>query len=228
MRLTAVSLAFSLLLAACGSSDSDATPAADTGVAADSSTADSGAGDVATNDAATDTSKPDATCDVGAVPTVAPFTSEFVFIDADAGVTFPAPTGGDPTGAWRYSKITIYLTPDAKSVLDVSKSSISGWGYASYTGTNFVNALDQKFVLETTVVGTITRGTVSKAKGAFKAEGNELVYTPACAQSTGDAGPPRVGFSRLGADKARLQFKPAPTGMGDFNQQIVIDLELVK
>ncbi len=226
MRSPALSLVFAMLLAGCGSSDSDSSaPAADSGAA--DVTTDTAKADVSTPEAATDV-KPDATCELGALPTYAPYTAEFLFVDADAGVAIPTPTGGDPKGDWRYSKITIYLSPSAKTVLDVSKSSVTGSGFGSYTDTTFRNTTDQKMVLETTVVGTLTRGTITKGKGTWKMEGNEIVYTPECSETTGDAAVPRVGFSRLGADKARMQFKPPPTGMGDFTQQIVIDLELIK
>lgn len=225
MRSTLASFAFALLAVGCGGS-TESTPATSTDSGASDVTADSGTPDVA-EEAATDAAT-DAGCDLGTIPTTAPFTSEFVFVDADAGTTFPTPTGGDPKGDWRYSKITVYLSPGAKSVLDVSKSSVEGWGFGSYTDTAFRNASDQKLTLETSVVGTVKRGTTIKAKGTWKMEGNEIVYTAECAETSGDAPVPRIGWSRLGADKARMQFKPAPTGMGDFTQQIVIDLELVK
>lgn len=225
MRSTLASLAFALLAVGCGGS-TESTPA---------TTADSGSADVEADTATVDAPKEaasdsagDAACDLGTVPTVAPFTAEFVFVDADAGTTFPTPSGGDPKGEWRYSKITVYLSPGAKSVLDVSKSSVEGWGFSSYGDTAFRNATDQKLTLETTVVGTVKRGTTTKAKGTWKMEGNDIVYTPECVESSGDAPVPKIGWSRLAADKARMQFKPAPTGMGDFTQQIVIDLELIK
>jgi hypothetical protein len=217
-----------LLLAGCGASDGDSPPVgSDASVdARDASSVDASGGEAAASD--TNPAAMDAACDVGPIPTVAPFSAEFVFLDADAGVTFPTPTGGDPKGTWRYAKLTAYLSPAARSLLDVSKSKVEGSGYSRYDDTSFVNAFDQKFTLETTVVGTLTRGTTSQAKGAWKLEGNELVFTPECAATTGDSAVSRVGFSRLAADKARIQFKPPPSGVGDYNQQIVIDLELVK
>jgi len=225
MRFALASLVFALLAAGCGGS-TESTPASttDSSVSDSSSSDTGGSADVAT-EAASDTKAP---CDLGTIPTVAPFTAQFVYVDADAGTVFPTPSGGDTKGEWRYAKITVYLSPDAKSVLDVSKSSVEGWGYASYTDTNFKNSTDQKLTLETTVVGTIKRGTATKGKGTYKMEGNEIVYTPECSESSGDQPVPRIGWSRLAADKARMQFKPAPTGMGDFTQQIVIDLELIK
>ena len=138
------------------------------------------------------------------------------------------PTGGDPVGDWRYAKITIYISEAAKSFVDTSKSSVEGKGFTSYTATTFRNSTDQKIVLETSVVGTVTRGSYIKAKGTWKMEGNEILPTPECAETTGEGKIERIGWSRIDADHARLQFKPPPTGMGDFTQQIVIDLEKVK
>lgn len=211
-----------LLPLGCGGSTEDTPTTTDAGKDAASDVADSGSAE-----AATDTGG-DAACDLGSIPTVAPFSAEFVFLDADAGVAFPTPTGGDPKGDWRYTKVTIYLSSGAKSVLDITKSSVEGWGYASYGDTAFKTSTDQKVTLETTIVGTVKQGTVVKAKGTWKMEGNEIVYTPECSESTASGSVPRVGWSRLASDKARMQFKPAPTGMGDFTQQIVMDLELIK
>jgi hypothetical protein len=222
MRWTFASFVVALLGAGCGGSlDSSPAGAAIVDSAVADSSGDTG-GEVATD------ANTDAACDLGALPTVAPLTAQFVFLDADAGVSFPAPTGGDPKGAWRYAKITVYLSPTAAAVLDVSKSSVEGTGFASYTDTSFVNASEQKLTLETTVVGTVKRGTTIRAKGSYTMEGNEIVFAPECAESSGDSPVPRIGWSRLAPDKARMQFKPAPSGMGDYTQQIVVDLELIK
>lgn len=206
-------LLFPLLVLGCGSSE-------DTRVTQDAAVVDS----AATTDVRSDAS----TCDIGTIPTTAPYAYEFVFVGGDAGTTFPTPTGGDATGEWRYSKMTIYLSDSARSVIDTSKSTVEGKGYGSYTATNFKNATDQKITLETTIVGQVKRGTITKGKGTYKAEGNELVYTPECSESTAEGRIERVGWSRIDAGHARLQFKPPPTAAGDFLQQIVIDLEVIK
>lgn len=206
-------------LVGCGSSTASETPA-DSAVATDTGTAsDTGS--------ATD-SGGDAKCDLGTVPTVANYTYEFIFVGGEAGGAIPTPTGGDPTGDWRYTKLTIYLDESARSLVDLSKSSVEGKGFGSYSGMNFRNTTEQKIVLETTVVGTVTRGTSTKAKGTWKMDGNEIAYTPECVESTAEGSIERVGWSRIDADRARLQFKPKPTAMGDFTKQIVIDLEKIK
>lgn len=215
-----------LVLLALGCSGSeDAAPATTTDAATSDVATDSAPADTASDAAPVDTG---ATCDLGAVPTVAPFDAAFEFVDADAGVTFPAPTGGDPKGTWRYSKITIYLSPAAKSLVDISKSKVEGWGFAEYGETTFRNWTEQKITLETTVVGTITRGSLTKGKGTYAVEGDKLVYTPECSESSSGGTLPPISWSRLSDDKARLQFRPPPSDTGDNTEQIVIDLELIK
>lgn len=203
----------------CGSSTSADKPADTGATVVDTGSTDSGS--------VADTAA-DAMCDLGMTPAVANYTYEFVFVGGEAGGAIPAPTGGDPTGDWRYAKLTIYLSEGAKSFVDLSKSSVEGRGFSSYTATNFKNLSEQVTTLETTVVGTVKRGTMIKAKGTWKAEGNEIVFTPECAESNADGKLERIGWSRVDAERARMQFKPAPTGMGDFVQQIVIDLEKIK
>ena len=204
---------FALLVLGCGSSVE--TPVTNDAAVADTRT-----------DALSDAA--DATCEIGTIPTTAPYAYEVLFVGGDAGATIPTPTGGDPSGEWRYAKMTIYLSDSARSVIDLSKSSVDGKGYSSYTATNFRNATDQKITLETTIVGTVKRGTITKGKGTYKAEGNELVFAPECSESTAEGRIERIGWSRVDADHARLQFKPPPTAAGDFLQQIVIDLEKIK
>lgn len=207
------------LLVGCGGS-TETTPVTD--AAPDTSTS----SDVAV-DSPTDAGG-DATCDLGTIPALTPFTAEFLFVGGDGGVAVPTPTGGDPKGDWRFTKVTIYLSETARSLVDLSKSSVTGTGFGSYTATTFRNSTDQKITLETTVVGPVKRGTITKGKGTWKMEGNEIVYTPECSESTAGGAIPRVGWSRIDDDHARLQFKPAPTGMGDFTEQLVIDLERIK
>jgi len=212
-------LSFVLVLGAlgCGSSvEKTVDPPADAAV------------DSAPADAAKDIAA-DAKCDLGVLPTIAPLTSsEFLFVDADAGVAVPTPTGGDPIGDWRYTKITIYLKDSARKLIDTSKSKVEGTGFGSYTATNFRSQTNIKTHIETTVIGPVDRDTITKGKGTWKMEGNEIVYTPECSESSGDAAAPRIGWSKIDADHARMQFKPPPMPTGDFTEQLVIDLERVK
>jgi hypothetical protein len=220
MRLPLFVAIFALF--GCGSSTSGDTPATDSAVTitdTGSTPADTGS--------VSDT-KVDAACDIGMVPTVANYTHEFVFVGGEAGGMVPTPTGGDPVGEWRHAKLTIYLSEGAKMFVDTSKSSVDGKGFSSYTATSFRNTSEQITTLETTVVGTVKRGTSLKAKGTWKMMGNEIVFTPECAESTAEGKLEKIGWSRIDADHARMQFKPAPTGMGDFVEQIVIDLEKIK
>lgn len=186
--------------------------------------------DTSVSDTRSETSRVDTPCEIGAVPSVPKYAYEFLFVGGDGGVTIPTPTGGDPIGEWRYTKVTVYLSDSARMFVDPSKSTIDGTGFGSYTASGFRNTTDQKATIHTTVVGPQVRETRTRAKGTWNLEGSEIVYTVECVESTTEASLSRVGFSRIDADHARLQFKPpaGSTGPGDFTQQIVIDLERIK
>ena len=223
MRMASILLIGSVLFG-CGSST--VTPP-DGSVTTETGT------DAGAADGATDVPKDgDAGCDLGPTPggTVAPFTaSAFIVVKDDAGVTVPTPTGGDPKGDFRVAKVTVYLAPAAEASIDVSKSSSEGVGWFSFGDAEFRSSTDTKITLETTIVGTVKRGVVTRGKGTYVLEGSKVKLTPICGESTADSPQRELGWTRVDADHALVFLPPATTGPGaGMTLATILDLERIK
>ncbi len=202
-------------LASC-SSDDTASPASDGGSAADATDA-SAAPDSASVDAEGGSS-----CDVGALPAMPPLASE-VLIDGVDGGAAPAPSGGDEDGLWTYTKITIFLPPNAQGQIDPSKSKVEGKGFIELRGGKLRQFVDTTTVLATAAIGTVTRAGVTKVVGTYAASGTSVTFAITCRESTAEASTlADAGFSRIDATHALLHIT-SMTQIG--TAKLVIDLQ---
>ncbi|MBX3191485.1 MAG: hypothetical protein KF819_31105 [Labilithrix sp.] len=163
-----------------------------------------------------------ASCDLGPLPTMPPLTSEVVIAGPDGGAP-PAATGGDETGVWVYTKITLHLPSQASGQIDPAESKIEGTGSIQLDGATFRQFSDTTTVLSTSVVGKITRAGSAKAIGTYEKGADGLTFAVTCRETTGEGGTlGEVGFSRIDATHGRLHVVTM-TQLGSAN--LVIDLE---
>lgn len=202
-----------------GCDGTDASPASDAGLAdaPDAAVADAPGDAIADAEA-----EAAATCDIGVVPTMPALTSEVV-IEGGEGGAAPAATGGDETGLWLYTKISLYLPAQASGQIEPAESKIDGKGFIELDGGRFRQLVDTTTVLSTSVVGKVTRAGSTKASGTYAKSGATATLTVACRESTGETGTlGDVGFSRVDATHGKLHVKTT-SQIGTAN--LVIDLE---
>jgi hypothetical protein len=202
-------------LASCGGSTNATTDTTDAAIASDASSAPVDAAPDATTDAAV------SSCDLGATPTMPTLSSEFVIEGTDGG-TLPTPTGGDETGTWVYTKITLYLPSQASGQVDPAASTIEGKGFMALESGSFRNLVDTTTKLKTTVVGTVTRATSAKALGTYVKDGPSLTFTASCRDRTDTSPLKNVRFSRVDATHGQL-FVQTTTQIG--TADLVVDVE---
>lgn len=214
--MTCAGLAFGgSSIVSCGGSSEAA--AGDAGAAGDSAVAT----EDATADAATE-AEASASCNLGATPAMPALTSKVVIEGGDGGAP-PTATGGDEIGTWVYTKITLYLPPQASGQIDPAGSKIEGKGFIEMGSGTFRQLVDTTTVLSTSIVGTVTRAGSTKALGTYVKNAAALTFTPTCRESTGEGGSlDDVAFTRVDATHAQLRLKTS-SQIGTAN--LVIDLE---
>jgi len=188
------------LLAVTACASAKAGDAADASSPADAALVDAGTAPV-------DASGDAAACDVGAVPSSVPqLVGKVVVAGVADGGAPPAMTGGDETGLWGYSAITLYLEQGAP--VDPAASKIEGSGWLALSGGAFRQYVDTVTTLSTSVVGVVVRGNDTRARGAYAKSGASLTFTPECRESstadTTSTGTPTYAFTRVDATHAQL------------------------
>ncbi|MGZ3417184.1 MAG: hypothetical protein ACXWUG_03970 [Polyangiales bacterium] len=183
--------------------------------------------DTATTDAPPGDAGDAAMCDVGTPPPgVSKVSAEILFLE-DGGAP-PSAMGGDPTGDWIITKLTLYLSPDAKDQIDVTKSTIEGTGWSSFSGTSYRLQNDFQLKLVTTIVGTVNQGIQTLSKGTFANMGSDVVFTPACVISNSSSPTNKVGWTRVADDKAQMFIPPGMGPGAALNRGLVAELTRVK
>ena len=120
-------------------------------------------------------------CDVSPAPSgLSMLTGGFVVLGADGVLPIPAQTGGDPTGVWRFDRITIYTESASAGMFDPATSTISGTGWVVVEGNLLRLELTLDVALMGTVAGTVRRHTVTSIRGTFVVLDASLMLTPEC------------------------------------------------
>lgn len=163
------------------------------------------------------------TCNLGTPPTMPAITSEIVIQGVDGGAAAPAPTGGDETGLWVYTKISLYLGASAEGQVDPAESKIEGKGFIELGAGKFRQFVDTTTVLSTSIVGKVTRAGSTKVTGTYVKADTTAKLTVECRETTGETNAlGDVGFSRIDATHGRLHLT-STSALGTAN--LVVDLE---
>lgn len=147
-------------------------------------------------------------CAYGTEPSAPTVAGEFAILGGTEMIAPPAPTGGDPSGIWVASGMTVYLPDFARGQVDPEMSVIAGTGWFAFESGRFRFHVDVDLTIVTMIVGTIRQASGGGATGAYSMEGNEIVFAPDCMEMA-DSGElmgeisRRNGFSRTG-DTGRL------------------------
>jgi hypothetical protein len=120
-------------------------------------------------------------CDVSPAPTSLPMlTTTFVQVDSSMNITVPTMTGGDPTGAWSFDKLTLFIPESAKGQVDPTMSSGAGTGWAN-VGSDGSYRLEIDLNIDlSTALGDIKRTTMSASKGTYTVSGAALDFVVTC------------------------------------------------
>lgn len=149
-----------------------------------------------------------AMCAYGTAPTAPMVSGSFAILGGTEMVAPPASTGGDPSGVWVASGMTVYLPSFAQGQVDTTMSAMTGAGWFAFESGQFRFHVDVDLTIVTMIVGTIRQATGGGATGAYSMEGSEIVFEPSCMEMA-DSGElmgeisRRNGFSRTG-DTGRL------------------------
>lgn len=166
------------------------------------------------------------TCELGAQPTMPAITSAVVIQGVDGGAAAPVATGGDETGLWVYTKITLYLPSQAAGQVDPAESKIDGKGFIALGAGKFRQLVDTTTVLSTSIVGKVTRAGSTKALGTYVKTDATAKLTVECRESIGETNTlGDVGFSRVDATHGTLHLTTT-SQIGTAN--LVVDLEKVQ
>lgn len=149
-------------------------------------------------------------CDPGPVPPLRDVTST-VTLEGDASdagdagvVAAPVATGGDPSGTWIYTHLTLYLPPQAKGQIDPAKSKLEGRGFIAIDQDRFRQLTETTTTLSTSAVGMVVRTNNTRAIGRFAADGGALRTETECSEGGVEGSLGELGFSRLSPTQGRL------------------------
>lgn len=151
---------------------------------------------------------PAAMCAYGTEPPADTVAGSFAILGGPEMVAAPPPTGGDPSGVWVASGMTVYLPSFAQGQVDPVMSVIAGTGWFAFESGRFRFHVDVDLTIVTMIVGTIRQASGGGSTGSYSMEGNEIVFAPDCMEMA-DSGElmgeisRRNGFSRTG-DTGRL------------------------
>jgi hypothetical protein len=106
----------------------------------------------------------------------------FIHTGGASGEMPPTLSGGDPTGEWTISHVTVYLPGIAAVVVDAEASTVEGDGWFRFGDGTFEFEID---VALSVVPGPdadplIASQLMAGSKGTYEATGTNLSFSPAC------------------------------------------------
>ncbi len=145
---------------------------------------------------------PDATpagCSPQLGSTAPPLSGTFVFTSGSMAMSPPALAGGDPSGTWVGTRVTVYLPALAEVAVDPAASTVAGSGWLRFNGSSYELALDVD--VNVSIFGSPMAMPVHlRSLGTYAISGANLAMTRQCyegAESIGTVATD-VGFSQAG------------------------------